>query len=85
MIQAIQQRRKDRARRKLLKIPLRLFPVIRLKRTSSRVTTAASWVAEQLINGYAAPAHIPKSLSFDLKSTRRLWSSMLAIRIRLKW
>ena len=85
MIQAIHQRRKGRARRKLLAIPLRLFPAIRLKRTSSRVTTAANWVAERLINGYTAPAYIPKSLSFDLKSTRRAWSSMLAIRIHLKW
>jgi len=85
MIQAIQQRRKDRARRKLLTMPLRLFPAKQLKRTWPRVATAAGQVAECLINVYTAPVHIPKALSFDLKSTRRACSSMLAVRIRLKW
>lgn len=85
MIQAIQQMRKERTRRKLLTMSLRLFPAKQLKRTYPRVTTAAGWVAECLINAYATPVHIPKALSFDLKSTRRAWSSVLAIRIRLKW
>jgi hypothetical protein len=84
MIQAIHQRRKDRAR-KLLTMPLCFFPAKQLKRTRPRLTTAAVLAVEHLINAYAAPVHIPKTLSFDLKSTRRAWSSMLAISIRLKW
>ncbi len=60
------------------------------------VATAAHWLAERHVGGHLgkglrgiidayAPSAVPKALSFDLRSVRRLWGSTLAIGIRLKW
>ncbi len=94
-MKAIQAWRKKRSAR-TLKTAFRR-PARGPEKPLSRLAAAAArWLAERHVGGYLGkgirgiadayvPSAVPKALTFDLRSVRRLWGSTLAIGIRLKW
>ncbi len=94
-MQAIQAWRKKRNAR-ALKTAFRR-PARGPEKPLPRLTAAAArWLAERHVGSFLekglrgivdayVPSAVPKTLTFDLRSVRRLWGSTLAIGIRLKW
>jgi len=85
MIQAIRRRQKNWKRNHSLAAPLRWLSAEPVRRAFPLVKTVAEWAVERVISANVARVPVPKAIAFDLNSIRRPWSSVLAIRIRLKW